>query len=99
VGTRRPNDDDPEFDDLATGSRDGALSDEVIDPAMAPVIEAGGGVAEGFEQSEAALVENATTGPPDGTERILEDAGGTEAEEDRGVYGDADHERHADERP
>ena len=29
------------------------------DPAQAPVIEAGGGVAEGFEQAEGALVDNA----------------------------------------
>lgn len=99
MGTRRSRDEDAEFDDLATGARDGALSDEPVDPAMAPVIEAGGGLAEGFEQSEAALVENATDGAPDGTDRILEDAGEDEAEEDRGVYGDADHERHADERP
>jgi hypothetical protein len=39
---------------------DGAYGDGGdYDEAMAPVIEAGGGVAEGFEQSEAALVSNA----------------------------------------
>lgn len=72
---------------------DGAGSDEPLDPAMIPVIEGGGGVAEGFEQSEAELVDNAEQGPLDGTERILEDAGEAEAEEPRGTYGQPDQER------
>ncbi|MFT4036515.1 MAG: hypothetical protein QM679_13155 [Patulibacter sp.] len=62
----------PETDRLATdslddlrdqelGSSDGAYGDDgPIDPAMAPVIEAGGGVSEGFEQSEHELVQHAT---------------------------------------
>lgn len=81
-----------ELDDDAFRTIDGAQSDEPLDPAMIPVIEAGGGVAEGFEQAEAQLVDNATEGPADGTDRILEDAGEPEAEPDRGVYGEADHE-------
>lgn len=81
-----------ELDDDAFRTVDGAQSDEPLDPAMAPVIEAGGGVAEGFEQSEALLVDHASEGPDDGTERILEDAFEPEAEEDRGVYGEADEE-------
>ena len=81
-----------ELDDDAFRTIDGAQSDEPVDPAMVPVIEAGGGVAEGFEQSEAQLVDNATQGPIDGTERILEDAGEVEAERDRGIYGEADEE-------
>lgn len=97
MGTGRRDEDETEFDELRTGSLDGALSDELVGPEMQAVIEAGGGVAEGFEQSEAALVENATGGPEDGTLRILEDAGAEEAEEDRGVYGEADHEHVADE--
>jgi hypothetical protein len=74
---------------------DGAYSDERSDPAMAPVIEAGGGVAEGFEQSEALLVDNATGSDLDATMHIVRDAGDAEeeAEPDRGVYGEADHER------
>ena len=88
-------DDSAEFDEAIPGARDGAGSDEPIDPAMAPVIEAGGGVAEGFEQAEAALVENAEEGRPDATDVIEEDAGAPESEPDRGVYGDADHERTA----
>ena len=81
-----------ELDDDAFRTVDGAGSDEPYDPAMAPVIEAGGGVAEGFEQSEAELVDNASQGPDDGTDRILKDAFTEEAEEDRGVYGEADEE-------
>jgi len=80
------------LDDEAFRTVDGAYSDEPADPAMAPVIEAGGGVAEGFEQSEAQLVDNASEGPLDGTQRLLDDVGAPEAEPDRGVYGDADHE-------
>lgn len=32
---------------------DGAGSDEVVPPEMIPIVEAGGGVSEGFELSEA----------------------------------------------
>lgn len=87
------HDDLAEFDETIPGRREGAGSDEPIDPAMAPVIEAGGGVAEGFEQSEATLVENAVEGRPDATDLIEQDAPEAEAEPDRGVHGDADHER------
>jgi hypothetical protein len=80
-----------ELDPDAFRTVDGAQSDEPADPAMAPVIEGGGGVAEGFEQSEAELVDNASDPPVDGTDRIAEEAI-DEAEEDRGVYGEADHE-------
>jgi hypothetical protein len=83
--------DDFEPDDFPTV--DGAYSDESADPAMAPVIEAGGGVSEGFEQSEALLVEHASEGGVDGTMLILRDAGAPEPEPDPAVYGDADHER------
>jgi len=92
-----PNDRDDvapeeELADEALLSVDGAYSDERPDPAMAPVIEAGGGVAEGFEQSEALLVDHATSGVG-GTMRILRDAGAPEAEPDPGIYGEADQER------
>lgn len=82
------------LDDDFLRTVDGAQSDEPLDPAMIPVIESGGGVAEGFEQAEAQLVDNASHGPIDGTDRILRDAFGTEAEYDRGVYGEADEEHH-----
>jgi hypothetical protein len=74
-------------------SVDGVYSDNLVDPAMAPVIEAGGGVAEGFEQAEALLVDHATREGLDATTHILRDAGAVEEEPDRGIYGEADHER------
>ena len=83
-----------ELDDDFLRTVDGAQSDEPLDPAMVPVIEAGGGVSEGFEQSEAQLVDNASDGPVDGTERILRDAFDAEAEDDHAVHGEADQEGH-----
>jgi len=83
---------DDDTDSEALPTADGAYSDEAVDPAMAPVIEAGGGVSEGFEQSEALLVDHATSGL-DGTTRITHDAGAEEAEADPGTYGEADHEQ------
>jgi hypothetical protein len=38
----------------------GVAGDEDLDPAERPVIEAGGGVAEGNEQAEADLIEHAS---------------------------------------
>jgi hypothetical protein len=86
-----------ELDPDAFRTVDGAYSDEPLDPAMIPVIEAGGGVAEGFEQAEALLVDHAAEGDLDGTERILDDALTEEAEEDPGVYAEADEERSSEE--
>ena len=74
------------------GQMDGPISDEVADPAFAPVVEAGGGVSEGFEQSEAALVEHATDADPRGTEHIDADSGEPE-EPEQAAYGEADEER------
>lgn len=90
MGTRRPGDEE-EVDRLVEGLiRDADM--DFVPPEMAPVIEAGGGVAEGFELSEQELVEHAEDAPPDATERVLHDAPDVEAEPDRAVYGEADHE-------
>lgn len=67
-----------------------------------PVEEAGGGQAEGFEQAEDLLVENASHGDQHTTAPIFRDAG--KRDEDAGAldgdrYGEADHERNARERP
>jgi hypothetical protein len=80
--------------DLPQSAQD-AYAESHTDPAMAPVIEAGGGVSEGFEESEALLVEHATQGGLDSTMRILLDARGSdpEAGPERGTYGEPDHER------
>jgi hypothetical protein len=64
------------------------------DPAMEPVREAGGGEAEGFEEAERELVENAQHGD-DAGEAIprLEKLGDEEAEPDVAEYGEADEEK------
>ena len=90
--------DDRVAEEEAAAARDagrigGVAGDENdFDPAMRPVYEAGGGEAEGFEQAEADLIDNAQHG--DGHGDPLNDAFSPEVESDRsGVeYGDADHE-------
>jgi hypothetical protein len=67
--------------------------DEKNDPAMQPVNESGGGVAEGFEQAEEQLIENASHG--DGTGDPEADAIDNEhvdAERSTAEYGEADEE-------
>ena len=88
--------DDNLLEDEAFRTVDGAYGDEPADPAFQAVIEAGGGVAEGFEQAEAMLVDNASEGPLGGMHQVLRDQGPVEPDPDRGVYGEADHESHAD---
>ena len=85
------------LEDEAFRSVDGAYSDEPRDPAFQAVIEAGGGVAEGFEQSEAMLVDNASEGELAGWHQVLRDQGRPEPDPERAVYGEADHETADDE--
>jgi hypothetical protein len=70
------------------GGRGGAPED--VDPAMAPLEEAGQGVAEGFEQSERELGERASHGDERSTPET--DAFSPEQESDRAtqVYGEPD---------
>ncbi len=73
-------------DAAAIGGRAG---DEGLDPAQRPLIEAGEGVAEGFELSEEDLIEAASHGPSHRdpmSDRFTTEAGGL-----RGVYGESDH--------
>src|SRR3954451_5639538 len=69
--------------------------DDPVDPAFAPLIEAGEGEAEGFELAAADLIENAEHGQH-GTEQIWRDAEGFGEEEIPGLdderYGEADNE-------
>lgn len=60
--------------------------DDPNDPAMAPVFEAGGGEAEGFEMAEDDLVEHASHGDQHSGAYPLQHAGRSEEE---GVTGDA----------
>lgn len=70
----------------------GVAGDEDLDPAMRPVIESGGGEAEGFELAEDALVEHASHGDQQSAHAILHDAGRPEQEGATGDGGEADHE-------
>jgi hypothetical protein len=56
--------------------------DDPVDPAFAPLIEAGEGEAEGFEVAESDLIEHAEHGDQHGTDPIWRDAAGFEEGED-----------------
>jgi hypothetical protein len=78
----------------AAGRIGGTAGDEDdFDPAMRAVNEGGGGVAEGFEQAEADLVENAQHGGGRGDP--MSDAFRGEVESDRAgsAYGEGDEEK------
>jgi hypothetical protein len=70
--------------------------DDYVDPAIAPLIEAGEGESEGFDVAEADLIRHAEHGDEHGTDRIWRDAAGFRAEEipglDDGRYGAGDDE-------
>jgi hypothetical protein len=50
--------------------------DDPVDPALAPLLEAGEGESEGFELAEADLIEHAEHGDEHATDPILRDAAG-----------------------
>jgi hypothetical protein len=58
----------------------GVAGDEDLDPAERPVIEAGGGYAEGFEEAEDALIEHASHGDMQSAHAIYHDRGRPEHE-------------------
>lgn len=58
-----------------------------------PVDEAGGGVSEGFELTDADLIEHASHGNSISTSAILRPAGLAEPAMTNAVYGEADDER------
>lgn len=68
----------------------GRVSPDAEDPAMDPVYQAGGGEQDGWEEAEAALIENATHG--DGRGNPERDAFPAELESDRStaLYGETD---------
>ena len=66
----------------------GGRRDEGVDPAMEPVLEHGGGVAEGFEQAEEQLRAQAEHDDPGHNPRY--DRGEPE-QPDGAVHGEADH--------
>jgi hypothetical protein len=70
----------------------GVAGDEDLDPAERPVIEGGGGEAEGFEEAEAALIEHASHGDQQSAHAVIHDQGLPE-DEPSAEGGEADHER------
>lgn len=67
--------------------------DDAVDPALAPLIEAGEGESEGFELAEMDLINHASHGDQHGTAAITRDAAGFDDPEDAGSeYGEADEE-------
>ena len=73
----------------------GRVGDEDLDPAERPIVEGGGGDAEGFELAEADLIENAEHAEG------IHPRGAPEPESDRtgAAYGEADNFQHTDDRP
>jgi hypothetical protein len=71
----------------AIGGRGGA---EGVRESERPLAEAGGGVAEGFEQAEKDLVDSAERGKD---RNPIEDAGESEAHEDPATHGEPDTAR------
>ncbi|HEX2128973.1 MAG TPA: hypothetical protein VHF58_07120 [Solirubrobacterales bacterium] len=67
----------------------GGRADPDRDPARAPVEEAGGGEAEGFEDAEKALREHAEHREPGGNPKY--DRPAPEPEASGAAYGEADH--------
>jgi hypothetical protein len=68
----------------------GYAGDEYLDPAERPLVEAGEGVAEGFELAEEDLISAAETGEAGADPGW--DAFTTESEPSSGEYGEANHE-------
>jgi len=71
----------------------GVTGEESLDPAQRPVIEAGGGVAEGFEEAERALIEHASHGDQQPAHTILHDQGLPEEQGAAREDSESDHER------
>ena len=77
------------------GAVGGPGADQDLDPAERATAEHGGGVAEGFEQSERELVEHASHGDPaPDPESLASD----EAAHPEPEHGDADHVRSSERR-
>jgi hypothetical protein len=92
--TSDPRREQQEIDAAAAeaGRIGGIAGDEYLDDAARPVIEGGGGEAEGFEEAEAALIEHASHGDQQSAHAVLHDQGVLE-EATPSDDGEADHER------
>ncbi len=70
--------------------------DDPVDPALAPLIEAGEGESEGFDVAESDLIENTEHGDLHTTQPILRDASDLDEEYTDVDYGEADEEEEPD---
>ncbi len=70
----------------------GVAGDEQLDPARRAVIEGGGGVAEGFEESEQALIDHASHGDQHAARAIMQDSGQPEQQGATSADSSGDHE-------
>ncbi len=68
-------------------------SDEARDESIRPVVEAGGGESEGFEQAEEMLIEHASHGEERPAHAVLHDEAPGEEELPGRADGEADRER------
>jgi hypothetical protein len=68
--------------------------DDPVDPAVAPLIEAGEGEAEGFELAEGDLIEHARHDDQHALDPIIRDAAGFDDPEslEDDIYGESDSE-------
>jgi hypothetical protein len=70
----------------------GVAGDEELDPAQRPVVEGGGGYAEGFEEAEEALIEHASHGDEQSAHAVFHDRGRSEQAGATAEDAEADHE-------
>ena len=70
---------------------------EDVDEAKRPLVEAGEGEAEGFEQAEQELIEHASHGDQHAARRAIEDAPDEDDDVRAGGAGEADFERSSEE--
>ncbi len=71
---------------------DPGTQEDGLDEAQRPLVEAGEGEAEGFEESERLLEDHASHGDQHAARRVLEDAGGLDEDDRAALSGDADSE-------
>jgi hypothetical protein len=99
---------DPEYEQeeidaaAAEAARIGGIAgDEDLDPAERPLIEAGSGESEGFEQTREVLIEHASHADQQSAHAILHDQGRPEQWGATGEDAEADYERSSevDEQP
>lgn len=72
------------------------LQDDAEDPAQQPLVEAGEGESEGFEQAERELIEHAGHGDQHAARRVIEDSADRPDDPREAPAGEPDTERDPD---